>query len=683
MKRLQQETERSEPKAKRIRHETEMVLQEVERSEQKAKRIEQETKMILQELEPTTLGEYITACHELVFSEWKVGSGEALTSKGPMVNPRSKLCPASLRPWPDFLQQQRITLGQLYETFPPENRVFYHRAYLTVLGKKLSRDPIYNDKTLTRVLLESVESPVNDMMKELQKVDEFRSTFNVGNGIILEAYNNTLSEDAEEVIARQTTSSPPETPYQICIYRLDDEPARRTLLNISEYQAPHKLTVQHLRRGLRPINIYEEVINRKTIPTSDDPEERFQYHAERLTVAALTQMYHNMILGGLEFGLLNTGEAIVFLKIDWEEPDTLYYHLAEPKFEAAAHPSNIQSCAAVGQYLAFILVSLGSPGQRQEHGQDERERVKTNLGTWTGDFESMLRSIPAKERQAPDDDGSSIYAPTTYSTFDRSPVVPETTGDRKPEHRPKIDEPSRSMRDYCTQKCLQGLVNAGHLDPQCPNVTSHRREGDKFAEHASLLHPVSHDEWLQLLSQQLAQSLDRGVVRLGMEGVRGVPFQVTMLTYGYTFICKGTVREFIKDLEYEAAVYERLKPVQGISVPIFLGAIDLRSINRTYYYDHRIAIIHMTFLSWGGHDLYKVKIGEGERMRLGAGLSRALRAVHQQGVVHGNIRRPNILQNHETGDIMLIDFERASLLDDPLDQRFEYERGEARRFFYG
>ena len=73
----------------------------------------------------------------------------------------------------------------------------------------------------------------------------------------------------------------------------------------------------------------------------------------------------------------------------------------------------------------------------------------------------------------------------------------------------------------------------------------------------------------------------------------------------------------------------------------------------------------MMFLSWGGYSLHEVQIGEGEQRQLEVNLSRVLRAVHQEGVVHKDVRRPNILRNPETGNVMLIDFERASLLDRP------------------
>ncbi|KAI1418857.1 hypothetical protein F5Y12DRAFT_721519 [Xylaria sp. FL1777] len=720
----QEERKRAE-EAERARQEERKRAEEAERARQEErKRAEEAERGLEAEQEKTrltTLDEYITACHELLFSEFNVEKDKTLTSKGSITSPQNKLCPTSLKPWLDFLQQQRISLGQLYETFSPENRVFESRAILAGLGRRMSDWPIKDEKTLEHFLHICVEDPVRIIMKELKNVDEFRRNYDIGNGIIFQNHPNAISEDATEVVARQAISSQPQTPGhgldlrelrpdQICVYRSDGEPSRQTMIYVAEYKAPHKLTAPHLRRGLRPMDIYKEVVNRKTIPA--DPDELFQYHAENLTAAAITQTYHYMIVGGLEFGLLTTGEAIVFLKVDWEEPDTLYYHLAEPKSEVAAHPHNLQSCAAVGQYLAFGLMALGSPGQRREHGQDERERVKRNLRTWTKDFESTLRSIPDDERQAPD--SSSTYAPTTYSTFDRTPVVT-----RKKSRRPKTDAPTKNAprrdpsqssddehahtlpdtpspterrrhdnpnqpvrrsqrilaqrprggsgqgRQHCTQSCLRGLVNGGLLDVRCPNVTSHRKGSGRLADYARLPHPVRHSEWLRLLSQQLEVSLDQGVVKLGKQGARGVLFQVTMLAYGYTFVCKGTVRAFIEDLEHEAAVYERLRPVQGISIPVFLGAIDLRSINRTYYYDHRVDIIHMMFLSWGGYSLHETQIGESEQGQLEASLSRALRAIHREGVAHQDVRKPNLLRNPETGGVMLIDFERASLFDRP------------------
>lgn len=49
-------------------------------------------------------------------------------------------------------------------------------------------------------------------------------------------------------------------------------------------------------------------------------DDKFEYHAEKLTASAMTQTYHHMIEGGLEYDVLTTGEAFIFLKlIGWSQ----------------------------------------------------------------------------------------------------------------------------------------------------------------------------------------------------------------------------------------------------------------------------------------------------------------------------------------------------------------------------
>uniref|UniRef100_A0A0D2XL66 Protein kinase domain-containing protein n=1 Tax=Fusarium oxysporum (strain Fo5176) TaxID=660025 RepID=A0A0D2XL66_FUSOF len=363
-----------------------------------------------------------------------------------------------------------------------------------------------------------------------------------------------------------------------------------------------------------------------------------------------------------------------------ENTHTLQEHTAEPGPEVSAHPNNVHICTAVGQYLAFTLMALGSPGERRGNRQEERLKAMKNLKTWAEDFESTLRSIPENERSA-SSDYSPGHEPTTYKDVDRSPALPrkrtrrtaacqagegssrkddrqEPSDDESAPRPPDTPTPSgrntrqgtrRSQRlallalrprgggggeqgrQYCTQKCLVGMVKGGFLDPKCPNVALH---GKSCAPAARARHPVDHKEWLRLLWKQLKQSLDDGIRPLGEGGARGVVFQVTLLAHGYTFVSKGTVRAFIKDLEHEAAVYERLKPIQGVHVPVFLGAIDLGSMNKTYYYDHRAYVVHMTFLSWGGCSIDRAqRIGDTDRPLEDEAI-RSLRAMHREGVVH-------------------------------------------------
>ncbi|PNH36351.1 hypothetical protein BJF96_g623 [Verticillium dahliae] len=323
--------------------------QRAEDERQRAEASEEQTRF-------TTLHEYIAACHASVFSRFVIETDPKLTSRGSITNPRDKWCPANLRPWSDFIDQQKLTFGTLYDSFPTDRRVFENRNFLDVLGNRVSQRPIADEKTLEYFLHNSVEDPVRAIIHQLKMVEEVSRAFQIGDGVVFDNHPYALSDVAEEVVDRETQSTRPRTPDhrgdlnqlrpdQICVYRSDNAlSSLRTMVYISEYKPPHKLTAPHLRLGLRAMDIYKEVVNRKTIPTSADPDARFQYHAERLTASAITQTYHYMIESGLDYGLLTTGEAIVFLKIDWDQPETLYYHLAEPGPEVSAHPNNLPIC---------------------------------------------------------------------------------------------------------------------------------------------------------------------------------------------------------------------------------------------------------------------------------------------------------------------------------------------------
>ena len=726
--REQQRAEREQQRAEREQQRAERERQRAEEAERGREESEEQTRL-------TTLDEYIAACHASVFSRLTIETNPKLTSKGSITNPRDKWCPTTMQPWSDFIEQQRVAFGTLYDTFPSERRVFENKNFLHGLGNRVSKRPVANEKSLEYFLHHSVEDPVRNIIEELKEVPEVCSAFGLGNGIIFENHPHAISDTAEEVVDAEdgeTPVAPPQTPVQprdlqqlradqICIYRSDNaHSSRRTMIYISEYKPPHKLTALHLRVGLRPLNIYKDVVNRKTIPTSVDPDARFQYFAERLTASAITQTYHYMIEGGLEYSLLTTGEAIVFLKINWSDPGTLYYHLAEPSPEVSAHPNHFHLCTAVGQYLAFTLVVLGAPGERRGHGQAERQRAQQNLKTWATDFETTLRTIPENERMT-SPEGSLAPKPTTYEHFDRSPIIlrwgrktrgkckdnvptrkspseessddessakpPETptpagrtrrsqriqarkaldggvgggagAADTEAEAKAKTSPVTADQEDrpYCTQKCLLGIIRGQQLDDACPNSGLHRKGGNRLQTH----HPVSHRQWLNMLEKQLKQSLDDGIEPLGLGGSRGVLFKVTLLAYGYTFISKGTIRVFIKHLEHEAAVYKHLRPIQGVHVPVFLGAIDLRPMNKIYYYDHRVYVVYMTFLSWGGYSTAEAEKHSSTKQSLEQEASLSLQAVHRLGVLHKDVRPANMLVNSETGGVMMIDFERAEL----------------------
>jgi len=118
---------------------------------------------------------------------------------------------------------------------------------------------------------------------------------------------------------------------------------------------------------------------------------------------------------------------------------------------------------------------------------------------------------------------------------------------------------------------------------------------------------------------------------------------------------KGTVAAFVEDLRHEGEVYRRLEEVQGSAVPVCLGNMDLE---RTYYLDVGVRIIHMLYMAWGGASLCDCTPLMAEGM-LEREKERSLKEISAWQVIHNDSRLANMLWNVEMGRVMIIDFERS------------------------
>ncbi|KAG5940546.1 hypothetical protein E4U59_002372 [Claviceps monticola] len=123
-------------------------------------------------------------------------------------------------------------------------------------------------------------------------------------------------------------------------------------------------------------------------------------------------------------------------------------------------------------------------------------------------------------------------------------------------------------------------------------------------------------------------------------------FKVTLLAYGYTFMSKGTHVKHAESLQHETDVYERLKPIQGVHVPVFLGAIDLQTMDKDYWIYFGTYVVHMIFLSWGGHPLKRDLMNTLEIPWVKRA-EQALQAVHHVGVLQRDVEWSNILYTAE------------------------------------
>lgn len=99
-------------------------------------------------------------------------------------------------------------------------------------------------------------------------------------------HSNALDKDGEPGGSR-SSSEKPAKPDQFCIHRVDSD--TRNLLTTVEYKPPHKLSVQSLREGLRPMNFWQEIVKPNTIST-EEPE-KSKYNMARLVGAAIVQEF--------------------------------------------------------------------------------------------------------------------------------------------------------------------------------------------------------------------------------------------------------------------------------------------------------------------------------------------------------------------------------------------------------
>ncbi|KAG6173365.1 hypothetical protein E4U36_000868 [Claviceps purpurea] len=87
-------------------------------------------------------------------------------------------------------------------------------------------------------------------------------------------------------------------------------------------------------------------------------------------------------------------------------------------------------------------------------------------------------------------------------------------------------------------------------------------------------------------------------------------------------------------------------------------------MNKHYWIDIRVHVVHFMFLSWGGHHVEQDEMVKFEipRSRLIELAEQAMDSVHDKGVIHQDVRWENVLFNPETSSVMVIDFEQSDLV---------------------
>ncbi|KAK3359994.1 hypothetical protein B0T25DRAFT_534463, partial [Lasiosphaeria hispida] len=402
----------------------------------------------------------------------------------------------------------------------------------------------------------------------------------------------------------------------------------------------------------------------------------------KMVAKVLCQAYHYMIISGLAYGYVSSGDCMVFLTIPHDTPDILLAYLVHDF-------GNTQEAQQtfVAQLATLVLLALKAevpPAQWILNAEQTLPRWLPKSNKMAGDLQfpgfaggalslprppppptpSCRGDIPAIDYHQHDDDNNddnndnagSIAGPrdTTAKQKKEGPPPPAAASmsDTAASSRGTRASGSNSA-PFCTQACLLSLCRQGALDPGCPNTPIHGRQGRQ--SH----HPVSALNICLLVRDQLAYDLDQGcecLDKYGMFGATGVLFKITTSRYGYTFVAKGVQAVDADTLEEEACIYSHCRDLQGIFIPVHLG-----NINLVHPYPLRsLALVHsMMFLSWAGSTLDACILPAGIDPQ--AKTDTAVEALTQLGIEYYDLKKTNLTWNEEVGRVMIIDFNMARI----------------------
>ena len=603
------------------------------------------------QLRSTTLLEFLDAVHVNFSMNIKVHMNKTLATKGDPSNADGKLCPRLIKPWIEFNTQQKATWQQLEELSNTikSSRVFSTLAYLEGSEFQFER-MIASEKDLEFFERYAVESQVSQIIKHFSTDPVIKEKLHLNGGVVFENHQNTLSFDDPEVASRMhqlnlqtprkdsTKHNPvmaraPELVLkhtdQMCVYNVAE--GQKILCFIIEYKAPHKLTLAHLKEGLRPMNPMKDLMQCPNIPSKDQAEARVAYHSGLLVAAVITQAFSYMVESGLQFGYVCTGEAFVFLNVRPEDPTTVYYHLSIPNIDVGSSTGwspdstapNRLHLTALGQVLSFTLQSL----QQRALGAEWIGKAKGVLDRWVVDPQSILAQIPESVRL---EIAHSEFKPTTR----RQELLAF--------HSPRF---LRSKSESLRQFDLDGVNEDDQVS------SGDNEDDDKHGDY----HSITSETFLLLVRQQLFKNLDAGCYPLYVQGSRGALFKVQLLSHGYTVAAKCTIYAYVEDLVHEGEVYKQLEKIQGIHIPVCLGNINLE---RIYTFYCGVQIVHKMLMAWGGSridspsSLPKLQLVTKQAIH-------AIHAIHELGILHMDASPRNFLWSDELQRVIFIDFERA------------------------
>ncbi len=636
----------------------------------------------------TTIPELLTLYHAKSLSMRVANNGLA---GGVVSKPVGRKYPLEIAPWEDFASEQRKIWNFIRASPTYSNRYFDPSNVIEAIRLREIRSETDLVIADDRIVL----SPVQDILNVLCEDKELKDALELSDKVVNAEFRRN-TQLAHVIPSPFNPVTPTNHPKDIggqadAFFYLDAE-----LKASIEYKLPIKFPIDDIVLGLKgKISTVKDVINNE----ANSPEAA----AQRQATIVITQLYSYLVKSRICYGYVSTGDIIIFLRIS-DNPAHVQYHVWNRlafDFNDPAYKHN----TAIAEVVAFSILAMRA-GQTSQKWYDDSKRLKT----WPQEYDSFSDDSPKTNTEASPDRSPgykgradpSIRSPikTRQKTQEKdnaesgSPSVGRGTSGCRPQdlgvtkedqdpnnggsketpvrrhldyrtstdgragnqrrgdggqntrggtgdHRKRVRE-----REYCSPSCLLGLSQGGHLDLDCPNIADHGKSH------------LTQRRFLCLVREQLAR--DRGHITdcepLWINGSRGEMFKITLTSHGYTVIAKGVQIHNVPHIKNEAKIYHHLRSLQGIHIPVCLGAINLIL---PYYHKGGI-FVRFLLQSYAGMSVGHT-INEKNKDDILSKLTHALTTIHQLRVLHGDPDPVNFLIDEKSGVLQVIDFERSQI----------------------
>ncbi|RCI08959.1 hypothetical protein L249_5059 [Ophiocordyceps polyrhachis-furcata BCC 54312] len=559
-----------------------------------------------------TLLEYLQTCHRLTLAV-EPATVDAIPSRDETTNPAGRSFPRRIIPWDTFAAQQQETWNLVgsHKSFFAERDYPYSLADTTN-----SNSPMTDDVQVRDFDLDAVASAVTTLINMACRDAHLRSTLGFFDRITVRCIRHVLDRSHASFNGKVE---------QWCSYSFESSGAVYPCLAM-DYIAPWKLSLDEIMTGLASeIHLPGDIV--------DDSADNLQ--PKSLCAAAVTQLFSLMIERGTSYGYVCTGEAYIFLHIPLDA-SIVYFSVQSPKLMVGYNDEGALYHTAVAHIFALTLRAL----REGPACQNWYDRVE-GLDSWTKSHQWSLKRNPKGPRP-----------PVVHVG-----AVGESSHGRM---QPRQNSWKRMReREYCTHKCLRGLLLGDEVDRDCPNAEEH-----------GIIHLRLDLFWVLVKNQLFSdRGIDANCIPMGFAGGVASVYKLQLAVKGYTMVAKGVMAECWDSLTNESEIYEKLDDLQGKHIPVCLGFSGI--LGCSYKFDTRVCDCFL-LLSYSGI-LPRRKDMTEEMM---AKACAALTEVHNRGVLHKDIGPFNLL--HQGDKVVIMDFEFAEVHEPGVDEQFAVEMDDLR-----